>query len=58
MFQVQQALAQLYVAVIDLGLSISLIKTEAIKFRREGGIAATDILYVARLLLAYVSRFP
>lgn len=54
----QQALAQLPVAVIDLGPTINLTKVEAIEFRKKGRPGATDTLHLARSPLAYVNGFP
>jgi hypothetical protein len=57
-FQIQQALARLDAAVKDLGLTINLRKTEALKFRRGGRVARNDSLHLGSFPLAYVNRFP
>ena len=56
-FHVQQALHRLEKASAELGLSINRDKTEAVKFRRGGHIAATDELRLGTQPLAYVNHF-
>lgn len=41
----------------DIGLTLNLTRMEAMKLRREGKTAATDILCLSRSPLAYVSWF-
>ena len=56
-FQIQQALARLHTASIDLGLTINKEKTVAMKFRRGGRAAADDNLRLEGSSLVYVNKF-
>jgi hypothetical protein len=56
-FQVQQAIARLNSAIPSLGLTINEAKTEAIKFRRGGRLAARDTLFLAGEPVRYVEHF-
>ena len=56
-FHIQQALATLNAHVSELGLTINVQKTEAVKFRRGGRLAASDKLYLNRSPLKFSSAF-
>lgn len=56
-FHVQQALHRLQTVSTDLGLTINKGKTEAVKFRRGGRLAANDQLRLGSHVLSYVNRF-
>ena len=56
-FHVQQALARLSAYVKEIGLLINMNKTEAMKFRRGGRLAATDTLRIDGTNLKYVKSF-
>lgn len=56
-FHVQQALYRLQKASEDLGLKINEAKTEAVKFRRGGRLAADDRLRLNSHALKFVDRF-
>lgn len=49
--------ANLRSAVSELGLAINLIKIEANKFRRSGGLVGRDTLYLSGWSPVNVSRF-
>lgn len=57
-FQVQQALARLNAAVGNLGLTVNVAKTKAMKFRQGGYLAANDTLRLAGIPLEFVNQFP
>ena len=56
-FQLQQALARLHQAVSELGLTVNLAKTEAVKFRRGGRVATNDALHLTSSAITYVNSF-
>ena len=56
-FHVQQALTRLTAYVQDAGLTINLDKTEAMKFRRGGRLAATDPLRIGGTTIRYINSF-
>ena len=56
-FHVQQALARLSIYVREVGLTINMDKTEAMKFRRGGRFAESDPLHIGGTPLKYVNSF-
>ena len=56
-FHVQQALARLAAYAQEAGLTINLGKTEAMKFRRGGRLAATDSFHIGGSAIRYVNSF-
>ena len=56
-FHVQQALARLSVYVQETGLKINMDKTEFMKFRRGGRLAASDTLHIGGTTLRCVKTF-
>ena len=56
-FYVQQSLATLNEYVKEVGLTINSQKTEAMKFRKEGRLAATDELRLAGVPVKFMNTF-
>ena len=56
-FHLQQALATMCVYLDSLGLEINLAKTEAMKFRRGGRLAATDSIHLGGSEVRFVNHF-
>lgn len=56
-FHLQQSLHTLDDYVREVGLQINLKKTEAMKFRRGGGLARDDVLKIGGQEIQFVNRF-